>query len=194
LATFKPGANAKRNQALQLAVIAHGNQVRKGNEHIPYVFHCVDVANEVIYYSGLPVKELLVASIIAILHDTEEDTIVTIDDVRNQFGDEVADGVSALSKKSKVKEKNEHSKIASLKENLKRLKKAPRYVQAVKLGDRISNLKNFPAMWSRKKIEQYLIESELIARELGSASVNLEARLLSRVAEARVMLSLMPSK
>lgn len=190
MARHKSNANASRNHALQFATIAHGNQVRKGNEHIPYIFHCVDVANELIYFSGLPVPELEVATIVALLHDTVEDTVVTIGDVRSQFGDEVADGVEALTKAEGVVGENKNPKMEQVVENLARLKLAPRYVQCVKLADRASNLKSFPAMWSREKVASYLDESALIARELGAASEGLHARLLSRIAEARVMLSL----
>ena len=54
------------------AVVAHGNQVRKGNEHIPYVFHPIDVASEIIYYSGLPIVELEKSAVV-------EDVAVLID-------------------------------------------------------------------------------------------------------------------
>ncbi len=190
MTVFRPHTNALRNQALQFAVMAHGNQVRKGNEHIPYVFHCVDVANEVIYYSGLPIPELELASVIAILHDTIEDTIVTFDDVQQQFGLEIAQGVQALSKDDSIECLGE-SKRAQLEESLVRLKAAPLYVQAVKLADRVSNLKSFPAMWSREKVANYLEEAMLIARELGNASEGLDARLRARVAQSRVTLSIM---
>jgi (p)ppGpp synthase/HD superfamily hydrolase len=190
MATFISRTNALRNQALQFAVMAHGSQVRKGNEHIPYVFHCVDVANEVIYYSGLKVSELELASVIAILHDTIEDTIVTFEDIKQQFGLEIATGVQALSKDESIACVGE-SKRAQLEESLLRLKVAPRYVQAVKLADRVSNLKSFPAMWSREKVTNYLEEAMLIARELGDASEGLDARLRARVAQSRVTLSIM---
>ena len=187
---FKPMANALMNQALQFAIVAHGNQVRKGNEHIPYIFHCVDVANEVIYYSGLPVPLLEVAAVVAILHDTVEDTAVQIRDIRDHFGEQIAEGVAALSKDESIKESNAASKMQQLEENVARLKAAPQHVQVVKLADRSSNLKSFPAMWSREKVGNYLDESAYIARELGAASGGLHARLVSRVADARVMLSL----
>ena len=190
MALFIPGANARINHAIQFAVIAHGNQVRKGNEDVPYVFHCIDVANEVMYYSGLKGEELEIATMLSLLHDTEEDTAVTIKNIREQFGEIIAKGVGALSKDGSIVNANPDSKLAQLKESIARVKLEPVYVQVVKLGDRISNLKNFPAMWSREKIQNYLDESAYIARELGSASEGLHARLLSRIVEARVMLSL----
>ena len=189
MAIYRPNANLLRNQALQFATIAHGNQVRKGNEHIPYIFHPVDVANEVIYYSGLPIEELEVASVIALLHDTVEDTAVTSEQLREQFGSTVADGVFALTKDETV-ERADHSKREETLIALSKLVKAPKYVQAVKLADRVSNLKSFPAMWKREKVASYLDESGMIARALSESSEGLHARLLSRIADARVMLSL----
>ena len=91
-------------------------------------------------------------------------------------------------------ESHKHSKLAELEENLERLKGAPKYVQAVKLADRISNLKSFPAMWGREKVSNYLDESALIARTLASSSEGLHARLLSRIASTRAMLSLLPKE
>ncbi len=190
MATYRPNQNARHNQALQFAIVAHANQVRKGNEHIPYVYHVIDVAEEVIYYSGLPLQELELASVIALLHDTVEDTIVTVDDIRHNFGEEVAAAVDGLSKDSTIKEMVEHSKLEQLRESIARIKALPRYVWVVKLADRVSNLKNFPAMWSREKIANYLDEAAYIAAELGVASEGLHARLLHRIAEARRMLSI----
>lgn len=192
MAQYRPQANTLRNQALLFATIAHGNQVRVGNEHIPYIFHPVDVANEVIHYSGLPIPALEIASVTALLHDTVEDTAVTTEQIREQFGDEIAAGVSALTKDPSIVEESSDSKIRSMTENVARIQKAPLYVWTVKLADRVSNLKGFPAMWSRQKIGNYLDESAFIARELGAASEGLHARLLSRIADTRIMLSLMP--
>ena len=107
--------------------------------------------------------------------------------------DDVADGVAALSKDDSIKEANKLSKIEQLKENLSRIKAAPDYVACVKLADRCSNLKAFPAMWSREKIANYLDEAKLIADELGYASEGLHARLLHRIAEARMVLSIAKS-
>lgn len=191
MSVHMPRANAVRNHALQFATIAHGSQVRKGNEHIPYIFHCVDVANEVTYYSGLSVPELEHASIIALLHDVVEDTAVSEEELRRQFGDVIADGVCALTKNHSIVCTEEYSRHEQLIENIARLKVSPPYVQSVKLADRVSNLKTFPAIWSREKVARYLEESMQISSELGSSSLGLNARLLSRVAETRVMMSLL---
>lgn len=176
--------NLRINHAIQFATAAHGMQVRKGNTSVPYIFHPLDVANEVLFYSGLPENELELAVIIAILHDTVEDTIATKEDVEAQFGSEVCEGVLALSKNEAI------AKAERFSENLKRLSKQPGYVQVVKVGDRTSNLKNFPSFWDRVKISSYLDEGVTIARTLGAASETMSARLLMRVADRRNQLSL----
>lgn len=179
-----PHRNSRINHAIQFATSAHGNQVRKGNEYIPYIFHPIDVANEVIYYSGLPEEQIEIASIVAVLHDTVEDTPVTHTDVVDQFGTDVAAAVMWLTKDEGVPQSEQ------LSENLQRLSTAPAFVQVVKLADRISNLKAFPAMWDRDRIGKYLDDSRQIAECLGNASETLNARLRSRIAENRVKLSL----
>ncbi len=188
---FAPGKNARINQAILFATIAHGNQVRKGNEHIPYVFHAIDVANEVIYHSGLPVEEMEKASVLAILHDTVEDTGVTPENIADQFGSEIAHGVAAMSKDASLGTREGIDKSCLLRENLARLVQAPRWMQVVKLADRTSNLKIFPAFWGRDKIACYLDESEMIANALKDSSLGLYVRLLGRIQQARVTLSLM---
>lgn len=188
MAKYVPQRNSRINHAIQFATMAHGSQVRKGNEHIPYIFHPIDVANEVIYFSGLPEELIEQASIIAILHDVVEDTAVDADAVRDQFGNDIADGVAWLTKDDDVPQPEQ------LRENLDRLAAAPVLVQSVKLADRVSNLKAFPAMWDRKRIGKYLDDSVLIAQELGHSSENLNARLLMRIAENRIRLSLRRGK
>lgn len=188
MANYVPQRNSRINHAIQFATMAHGSQVRKGNEHIPYIFHPIDVANEVIYFSGLPEDRIELASIIAILHDVVEDTAVSADDVRDQFGNEIAEGVQFVTKDDSVPQSEQ------LRENLDRLVDAPDLIQAIKLADRVSNLKAFPAMWDRKRIGKYLDDSVLIAQELGHSSENLNARLLMRIAENRIRLSLRRGK
>ncbi len=184
MAQYIKGRNTLINRAIKFATDAHADQVRKGNEFIPYIFHPIDVANEVIYYSGLSEDEIRVASVIAILHDVVEDCPVSEKDILKAFGPEIAIGVQFLTKNDDVPQSEQ------LAENLVRLEKAPRMIRAVKLADRVSNLKAFPAMWNRARIGKYLDDSALIASSLGEASEGLNARLLMRVAENRMKLSL----
>ncbi len=175
-----PNKNTIVNKALHLAVSAHGDQVRGGNINLPYVFHPIDVANEIIYYSGLRGNKLQKAIIIAILHDVLEDTIVKYEYIVSEFGTELADGVQFLTKDESVPKPHQFT------ENLNRLIRAPIYVQAVKLGDRTSNLKIFPLRWSRTQISHYLDDSVILSNALGSAPDPRYARLIGRREEQRM--------
>jgi (p)ppGpp synthase/HD superfamily hydrolase len=87
--------SSKLYDAIELAARAHHRQVRKGTE-IPYVVHPLAVAGILIRAKG---PESLV--IAGILHDTVEDTPVTIDEIRSEFGQAVADLVLGLSEPDK---------------------------------------------------------------------------------------------
>jgi (p)ppGpp synthase/HD superfamily hydrolase len=81
--------------AIELAARAHHNQVRKGTE-IPYVVHPLAVAGWLIR-ANCP-ENMVIA---ALLHDVVEDTPVTFEEVRSQFGSEVVGLVAALSEPDK---------------------------------------------------------------------------------------------
>lgn len=75
----------KEYEALQLAVRAHDGQYDKGGS--PYILHPIAVAKQV-----TDEKE----KILALLHDTVEDTNVTNDDIRKEFGNTIADALDCL--------------------------------------------------------------------------------------------------
>lgn len=84
--------------AMRFAAAAHDGQKVPGEE-LPYLVHVVSVAAEVI--AALPTLPEIDADLAvnsALLHDTLEDTSVTLDQLRATFGDAVAAGVSALTK------------------------------------------------------------------------------------------------
>ncbi len=91
-------------EAYRLAESAHAGQKRASGE--PYITHCVAVASILAEMRVQPV--VIVASL---LHDTVEDTSVTLDDLRDQFGDEVArlvDGVTKLTHLPRVSRADQH--------------------------------------------------------------------------------------
>src|SRR6201995_5778359 len=81
---YAPGADeALLNKAYVYAMTAHGKQFRASGD--PYFAHPLEVA------AILTDLKLDVPTIVtALLHDTVEDTYVTIDDVKREFGDEIA--------------------------------------------------------------------------------------------------------
>ena len=88
-----PDLGIVRN-AFEFAAEAHSGQMRKSGE--PYITHPVGVADIV---ASLKLDELSLCA--ALLHDTVEDTDVTLEDIETRFGAEVAalvDGVTKLGK------------------------------------------------------------------------------------------------
>lgn len=190
MAEYVTHPNMSINQAIIFATSYHGNQVRKGTQNLPYIFHPIDVAQEIIMYAGLSTEDTLKATIAAILHDTLEDTDATLDNIEKIFGTEMSLAIAALSKDEGLSDSEKVSKEESLRENLIRIKEAPKWVWCVKLADRKSNLKVFPKFWSREKIGSYLHEAKIISDELGAASLGLNAKLLGAILDNQTKLAI----
>ena len=92
------------NRAYRMAENAHKGQDRASGE--PYVNHCVAVAS-ILAEIRVPV-DVVVAGL---LHDTVEDTPITLDDIKNDFGEDVAklvDGVTKLTQLPRVSRGDQH--------------------------------------------------------------------------------------
>jgi (p)ppGpp synthase/HD superfamily hydrolase len=162
--------------AMRFAAAAHNAQKEPGAD-LPYLVHVVSVTAEVIAaLPAMPDIDADLAVTCALLHDTVEDTAVTLDDVRARYGETVAAGVAALSKNDKLPTKAEQ-----MADSLRRIKEQPREIAIVKLADRITNMSEPPHYWSKDKRAAYRVEAGLIADTLGYASPVLEARLRSRI-------------
>ena len=83
-------------KAFNIAMEAHSTQRRKSGE--PYIYHPIAVARICAEEIGLGVTSV----VSALLHDTVEDTDITLDDVREMFGDTVATIIDGLTKISGV--------------------------------------------------------------------------------------------
>jgi len=91
-------------RAYRVAEIAHSGQNRVSGE--PYINHCIAVAS-ILAELRVPV-EVVVAGL---LHDTVEDTAITLNDLKNDFGDDVAklvDGVTKLTQLPRVSRGDQH--------------------------------------------------------------------------------------
>jgi (p)ppGpp synthase/HD superfamily hydrolase len=163
--------------AMRFAAAAHKTQTEQGSD-LPYLVHIVAVAAEVI--AALPAHPELdgdLAVTCALLHDTVEDTSVTLDAIRARYGDAVAAGVSALTKDGSAGDKTDQ-----MLDSLRRIKAQPREIAIVKLADRITNMAEPPPHWSKDKRIAYRAEATVIADTLGYASATLGARLRARIA------------
>ena len=95
-------------RAYRVAEEAHRGQKRNSGE--PYINHCLAVA-QILSELRVP-PEVLAAGL---LHDTVEDTTITLDDIRNDFGDVIAklvDGVTKLTNLPRVSRDDQHAEKA----------------------------------------------------------------------------------
>lgn len=121
------------DRAIIFAVKAHANTERKG-KGFPYIVHPLEAVEIVATMTND--QELLAA---AALHDTVEDTDVTLDDIRKEFGDRVAKMVEEESDKfmegvSEADSWHDRKQVA-----IERLEGAARETKIVALGDKLSN-------------------------------------------------------
>lgn len=117
-------------KALQFAIVAHGDQKRKYTG-LPYVTHCIEVAQTVVLHGGT--TEQVAA---ALLHDTVEDTDVTIKQIHDEFGFEIGTLVGWLTDVSLPEDGNRAARKAL---DRAHTLAAPHDAQFVKLADLISN-------------------------------------------------------
>lgn len=158
------------------AAVAHQGQTMPGSD-IPYIRHIGNVAMEVMTAIGHRETcdcDLLVQC--ALLHDVIEDTNIGFEKIKGKFGDQVANGVLALTKNSQA-----GTKEAQMVDSLQRIKEQSKEIWMVKLADRISNLQPPPAHWTSDKINRYKQEAQLILDHLGSASHFLSQRLKTKI-------------
>ena len=164
-------------KAWMFAAQRHQGQTYPATE-LPYLVHLGSVLLEL--GPALAVQPQLdsgLALCCAILHDTIEDTGTTRDEVERMFGQQVAEGVMALSKNPEIADKR-----AAMTDSLRRIRQCPKEVWLVKLSDRTANLGTPPVHWNAAKRRAYAEEGDLILSELGEASPLLAARLGERIA------------
>jgi len=167
-------------KAWDFATIAHHGQTYGGpaeGQRIDYINHIGSVAMELIWalHSSTQLNGDLGIQC-ALLHDTIEDTEVTYDNIKSEFGSEVANGVLALTKNETLSTKREQ-----MLDSLLRIKEQPIEVWMVKLADRITNLSAPPAYWDKEKRINYREEAILILNELGPANKLLSERISQRI-------------
>ena len=130
-----PLDTALLDRAISFAVKAHSGTERRG-KGFPYVVHPMEAMAIVATITSD--QELLAA---AALHDTVEDTEVTVDLIRAEFGDRIADLVAAESDNPKEGVSEEDSWHARKQEGIDRLATASRDVKIVAIGDKLSNMR-----------------------------------------------------
>ena len=123
------------DRAIVFAVKAHSGTERRG-KGFPYIVHPMEAV--AIVATMTSDQELLAA---AALHDTIEDTEVTVEDLRAEFGERIASLVASESDSIHEGISEEESWHRRKKEGIDRLRSASHEVKIVALGDKLSNMR-----------------------------------------------------
>ena len=133
------------NKAYNFALDAHQNQKRE--EGVPYIIHPVAVAS---ILTELKLDSATITT--GLLHDTIEDTNVTYETVKKEFGEEVANLVDGVTKLSALEDKaSDNSKAENFRKLILATSKDIR-VLLVKLADRLHNMRTIHFLKDKEKI------------------------------------------
>src|SRR3954469_13232565 len=149
---LKKGDEELVRRAFEIAAEAHKTMRRKSGE--PYILHPIAVAIICVEEIGLGVR----STICALLHDTVEDTDVTLEDIERSFGGEIARIVDGLTKISSVIDTNTSQQAENFKKILLTLTDDPRVI-LIKLADRLHNMRTMESMKQEKQLK---ISSETV--------------------------------
>ena len=131
------------DRAIVFAVKAHAGTERRG-KGFPYIVHPMEAME--IVSTITPDQELLAA---AVLHDTVEDTEVTEEQIRKEFGDRVASIVASESDTFEEGVKEEDSWHVRKQAAIERLASASMDAKIVALGDKLSNMRAIARDYSK---------------------------------------------
>ena len=161
---YDPDADeALLNRAYVYSVVKHGAQKRASGD--PYFSHPIEVAG---LMTDLKLDEETIVT--ALLHDTVEDTLATIEEVEEFFGPDIARLVDGVTKLSKIETLTENERAA---ENLRKFFLAMSEdirVLLVKLADRLHNMRTLK-----------FIKSEDKRRRIARETMDIYAPLAERV-------------
>ncbi|MEZ7887250.1 MAG: RelA/SpoT family protein [Flavobacteriales bacterium] len=162
-------------KAFDIALEAHSGMRRKSGE--PYIYHPLAVARIVAEEMGLDTVSIACA----LLHDTVEDTYITLDDIENVFDTKTKDIIDGLTKISGVFDHSTSAQAENFRKMLLTLSDDIRVI-LIKLADRLHNMRTLGSM---PKAKQLKIASETsfmyapLAHRLGLYKVKTELEDLS---------------
>jgi GTP pyrophosphokinase len=172
---LKKGDKELVRMAFEMAAEAHKTMRRKSGE--PYILHPLAVAMICVEEIGLGVR----STICSLLHDTVEDTDITLEDIEREFGSEIAKIVDGLTKISNVLDTNASKQAENFKKILLTLTDDPRVI-LIKLADRLHNMRTLDSM---KREKQLKVASETVyiyaplAHRMGLYNIKTELEDLS---------------
>jgi GTP diphosphokinase / guanosine-3',5'-bis(diphosphate) 3'-diphosphatase len=163
------------DKAFRFASEAHRNQLRKSGS--PYIEHCLDTAATL---AELRMDAITVAA--GLLHDVVEDTGVGIEEVREAFGNQVAQLVDGVTKISELKfNSREEEQAENFRKMIFSMSKDLRVI-LIKFADRLNNMRTLDFL-PAKKAERIALETREIyaplAHRFGMARIKWELEDLS---------------
>lgn len=142
-------------RAYRFSENAHKGQKRKTEE--PYFNHALAAAETLLEWK---LDEATVAA--GLLHDTVEDTGVSLEAIRKEFGDEVAFLVDGVTKLGKIKYRGQEARAENLRKMVLAISQDLRVI-FVKLADRLHNMKTLSALPREKQKRVAMETSEIYA-------------------------------
>ena len=162
-------------KAYEFANKQHEGQLRKSGE--PYIIHPLEVANILV---DLEMDEDTICA--ALLHDVVEDTPVTLDDIKNLFGESVAEMVSGVTKLNKLSYTSaQEQQVEDYRKMFLAMGKDIRVI-LIKLADRLHNMRTLKYLSRERQIANAKETIDLfapLANRLGIYSLKWELEDLS---------------
>lgn len=150
LPTLSPNDRALIERAYRKAETAHGGQFRQSGE--PYFTHCVEVAR---ILADMKLDAEAIAA--ALMHDVIEDTSVTADELRKEFGDKIAAMVGGVTKLDRLPIKESDRRSRNADRGLEYIRKVLLTIEddvrvvLIKLADRLHNMRTLGYMEEDKQ-------------------------------------------
>jgi len=158
-------------RAVAFAAHKHRDQRRKDKEASPYINHPIQLAIVLWEEGGVRDPEVIAA---ALLHDTLEDTETTWQELRGEFGEDIADVVLEVTDTHWIK------KALRKRLQVARARHSSESAKLVKLADKICNLRDMaarpPAGWSLERKRQYFDWAKEVVDRLRGTHPELERR------------------
>ena len=134
------------SRAFKIAYEAHANMRRKSGE--AYIYHPIAVATIAYNEIGLGTKSIVAS----LLHDVVEDTDITVEDIKRQFGDKIANIVEGLTKISGVFSNQSELQAENFRKILMTIADDLRVI-FIKLADRLHNMRTLDSMKPNKQLK-----------------------------------------
>lgn len=150
--TMQKGDKREIRKAFDMALESHKDMRRKSGE--PYIYHPIAVAQICAEEIGLGTTSI----VCALLHDTVEDTHMTLEDIEREFGKKVASIIDGLTKIAGVFDQTSSIQAENFRKMLLTLADDVRVI-LIKLADRLHNMRTMEHMPRDKQLK---ISSETI--------------------------------